>query len=530
MTQRPDTTSRDEHLILPRLLRYRSQHTPERMFLREVEGAQLTYGQVFELATRWATGLHRAGVRPEDRVLTMIPTSVDAALAWFGCAMLGAINVPVNTAYVGKLLAHAVNVTTPTVAIVEGELLERFADLALDAAPTFVVRGSASGRDLAGTDDWAKLVVDESVLTGVDGSTWGDLSTLLFTSGTTGPSKAVMLPWRQLYESGMTVWQGGESSADDVFYLPWPLNHISGVGPLYAMCVAGGSLVLREKWSTGSFMDDVFTFGCTHTTLMASMVRYVDELAVPMDRGPFPLKRVFLAPITERSVALTRRLGVEYSTVFNQTEISAPIASVGYEPVPLGSCGRVRSGGVSVRVVDQQGDDVPVGARGELLVRTEDPTAMSAGYWGMPEATRKAWTDGWFHTGDLLSQDEDGWFYYLGRLKEVIRVRGENVSATELEETVEEHPEVVEAAAVGVPNADLEEDIVLCVRLRSHGTTESDDVIEQIRTYCAEQLPKFMLPAHVLAVTDFPRTPTGKIRKDELLRCVGSHAGIGQTG
>jgi carnitine-CoA ligase len=239
---------------------------------------------------------------------------------------------------------------------------------------------------------------------------------------------------------------------------------------------------------------------------------------------------VFLAPITERSVALTRRLGVEYSTVFNQTEISAPIASVGYEPVPLGSCGRVRSGGVSVRVVDQQGDDVPVGARGELLVRTEDPTAMSAGYWGMPEATRKAWTDGWFHTGDLLSQDEDGWFYYLGRLKEVIRVRGENVSATELEETVEEHPEVVEAAAVGVPNADLEEDIVLCVRLRSHGTTESDDVIEQIRTYCAEQLPKFMLPAHVLAVTDFPRTPTGKIRKDELLRCVGSHAGIGQTG
>lgn len=517
MTGPYDATSQDEHLILPRLLRERSRTAPDRVFLQEVGGARLTYAETFDLAARWATGLHRAGVRRGDRVFTMVPTSVDAALVWLGSALLGAINVPVNTAYVGKLLAHAVNLTSPVLAIVDETLLDRFVDLNLDAPLAKVVRGGTGAVNLPNTQEWNDQVIDESVLTGLDGSSWNDTATLLFTSGTTGPSKAVILPWRQLYESGMTVWQGAHASPDDVFYLPWPLNHISGVGPLYAMCVAGGSLVLRDKWSTGSFMDDVHTFGCTHTTLMASMVRYVDELELPADRGPFPLKRVFLAPITERSVALTHRLGVEYSTVFNQTEISAPIASVGYAPVPLGSCGRKRPG-VSVRIVDQAGDDVRPGVRGELLVRTDDPAAMSAGYWGMPEATAKAWEGGWFHTGDLLSQDSDGWFYYLGRLKEVIRVRGENVSATELEEIVEEHASIVEAAAIGVPNADLEEDIVLCVRLRS--PDGASHAVDDVKQYCAERLPKFMVPASVVVVDDFPRTPTGKIRKDELLRTI----------
>lgn len=495
-----------EGLMLPSLLASRAVTSPHKVFVREVGGESLTYRELFDRSRALAENLHLLGVRPGDRVTTLLPNSVDSVVVLCAAALAGAIHVPLNNAYMGTLLQHALNVSEPRVMFVDVSLSDRVDnEVTLPEGCRVIWR---KGFPDANTPDLAQLSKPGTIPDGpasLHQSDWSEICTLLFTSGTTGASKAVAIPWLHLYLSSVRIWQAQELDDRLVLYSPWPVNHISGTGGIYMSMIVGGSIVLRDKWSTSGFVEDVTEHGCTATTLMAEAVGYLRHMP---GLSNLPLTHVFVAPVTDYVESLMEEIGAKFATNYNSTEICSPIGTLGWRPVPPGSCGYLREG-VQARIVDENGNDVPDGMPGEALFRTDDAAAMNLGYWGMEEATARAWKGGWFHTGDLMRREADGLYYFLGRLKDRLRSRGENVSPDELEAILLRHPDVKQCAAVGRPNEIGEDDIVLYI--------VSDTLSEQeVLNYAEGNVPRFMRPREVRLAESLPETPTGKVRRAEL--------------
>jgi crotonobetaine/carnitine-CoA ligase len=222
------------------------------------------------------------------------------------------------------------------------------------------------------------------------------------------------------------------------------------------------------------------------------------------------VRKAFMVPLTDDAAAFKARFGPDIYTIFNMTEISTPIIS---EPNPVrrGTCGKPRPG-VEVRLVDAQDCEVPTGQIGEMIVRADRPYAMNSGYNRMPEATARAWRNGWFHTGDAFRKDEAGYYYFVDRVKDAIRRRGENISSFEVEVEVCAHPDVREAAAVAVPSA-MSEDEVMVIVAPVFGHVIDPEALCQ---FLSERMPYFMVPRYVRVMDALPKTPSAKVQKAEL--------------
>jgi crotonobetaine/carnitine-CoA ligase len=497
-----------EEQILPLLLEKRAREIGQNVFVTEVGGESLTYSETYERASRLATVLGSNGLRPGDRVATLLPNSVDAVVVLCAAALAGAVHAPLNNAYVGSLLQHSLEITDPVFLVIDDSLFERLDNIDLPDGCQLIRRGANDSQVRSTKLRLGDLVTGPATeplkSEGVHG--WADIGALLFTSGTTGASKAVAMPWLQLFASCSRIWQAQELGVDFVMYSPWPINHVSGTGAVYMTMVAGARIVVRDKWSTSSFLADVREYGCTVTTLMGETVGYVSRM---QGLETTPLTHLYLSPITPLAVETAQKMGVQYTTNYNSTELCSPIGSQGYKPVPLGSCGLARPG-VEIMLVDEANREVPLGTPGQALIRTADPATLNAGYWSMPEATTEAWRDGWFQTGDALRQDANGYFYFHGRMKDRLRSRGENVSADEMEAVVKDHPAIDGCAAVGRLNAVGEDEIVLFVMTSSRLSTR------EVEEYCRDELPKFMWPREIRIVQDLPTTSTGKVMREQL--------------
>ncbi len=217
-----------------------------------------------------------------------------------------------------------------------------------------------------------------------------------------------------------------------------------------------------------------------------------------------------MVPLAGDVKAFSQRFGVDVYTIFNMTEVSSPIVS-GPNPAVRGTCGKVRPG-VEVRLVDAHDCEVGLGEVGEMLVRTDRPWAMNSGYYKNPRATAQAWRNGWFHTGDAFRQDADGYFYFVDRMKDAIRRRGENISSFEVEADVVQHPAVREVAAIGVPSDLGEEDVMVVVAPVDGAQIDPAELIEFLRPRMAH----FMVPRYLRVVNELPKTPTAKVQKHRL--------------
>jgi crotonobetaine/carnitine-CoA ligase len=242
--------------------------------------------------------------------------------------------------------------------------------------------------------------------------------------------------------------------------------------------------------------------------VMASML-----LAAPArpDDADNPLERVMLGPLMPEIEDFTTRFGLQVTTGYGMTEIGAPLASGGYDIGDWRSCGRARSG-YELRVVDDQDEEVPDGVVGELVVRSDEPWMLNSGYWRMPEATAAAWRNGWFHTGDGFRRDTDGRYYFVDRMKDAIRRRGENISSFEVERLVLEHPSVADVAAVPVPSPLGEDDVMVHV-VAAPG---SELTAESLHADLSRTMPTFMVPRYIELTDALPRTQTFRVRKVEL--------------
>lgn len=504
----PDRLDADERLALPTLLRRRAvdDEHGDRVFLQHVDGTALTYRRLEDLVLRWKRELREAGVVAGDRVLSLLPPSFDAVAVWMAAARLGAVEVPANPALRGEFLAHVVADADPRCTITHARFaaqLEEVARAGTSPAPVIVVGTGGVSSTLA-----HRRAVLDAPDEGADVEPGpGDLATIVYTSGTSGRSKGVLVTWAQEYATARWLCPV-EGRRGDVWYGPWAMHHVSGKVGLYSSALLDGALVIRDGFSTSAFWDDVRRFGVTSVMLVASTVAFLTQRPPgPDDRG-HTLRNVVAAPMPADPDAFAARFGVRLATLFNMTEVSCPIVT-GWGPFPAGSCGTVRPG-VEARLVDERGAEVPVGEVGELVVRTSVPHETMAGYWRAPEATVQAWRDLWFHTGDAMRRDAAGHHYFLDRITDTIRRGGENISSAELEAAVTAHPLVRECAAVGVPTPWSDRDVKLFV------VPEAGLDVVELAADLDARLPRYMRPSFISVVDDLPRTHTHRVKKAEL--------------
>ncbi|WP_280415014.1 AMP-binding protein [Nocardia carnea] len=519
MSEQPERTSgssdfpsRDQ-AVLRYLLDHRAAEDPDKVFAVFDQGPVWTRKEVLARVRSAAASLQRLGVDQGDHVVCWLPNGPEALIFFFAVNYLGGVFVPINTAYRGGVLSHVLSNSDAALMIADSGLVHRLADLEeYGRLRTVITVGAALPDPTAGL---TMIRVDDMPDAGDNPAEperpiepW-DTQAIMYTSGTTGPSKGVLCSYMQAYSS-FNSHAMPFITADDRFLINMPFFHVGGSTLTYTMLINGGSVAVVERFSGERFWTQIRETDSTIVFLLGVMAGFVAQRdPTPAEVGN-PLTKVFMSPLIDDVDAFTQRFGVDIYTIYNMTELSAPLLSE-VNPQQPGTCGRPRPG-VHVRLVDEVDREVPVGAVGEIVVRTDQPWALNHGYYKMPEATAAAWRNGWFHTGDSARRDSAGNFYFVDRLKDSIRRRGENISSLEVERELLAHPDIREAAVVAVPS-EIAEDEVLAVVAPVPGRSLDP---AQLIAFLQPRMAYYMVPRYFRIVHELPKTDTAKIQKAQL--------------
>ncbi len=534
------------HWNSPQVLRHRAATHADRTYLDVPStGETYTYAETLELSERVARNLLAAGAAPGDRLLIMLPNCSAYILAWLGSSFARMAEVPINTAYRGSFLEHQARTTAPSVALIAPTFAERFVESA-EAVRTverfYLAGGTADERDTAAAmlaaagfaaSDWAELLSDGPDTGAVElpPVRHSDLGSVFFTSGTTGLSKGVMMPHAHMHLFADQCVSLNRLTDADVYMSAGPLFHgNSHFLAAHPALIAGARYVLQERFSASAWTRQIRDSGATVTNFVGVMMDFVWQQPPQPDDADNDLRCIFAAPTASGILdAFKQRFGTEaFVEVFGLTETCMPILSPYGEDRPPGAAGLANTDWFDVRLVDPETDEeVPAGELGELVVRARHPWTQSVGYYNMPEATQEAWRNLWWHTGDGMRRDAEGWFYFVDRLKDAIRRRGENISSYEVEQALLGHPGIAEVAVVAVP-ADQEagEDEVLAVIVAEQGA-EID--APDVWAFAERRLPYFAVPRYLRFMAELPKTPSEKVRKVEL-RAAGVATGTHDRG
>lgn len=483
---------------------------PDQVYAIFEDGGSWTYAQLRKLVVAKASGLQKLGIKKGAHVAVWLPDGRDALISFFAVNYLGAVFVPFNTAYRGSILEHVLANSDATLLIAHGGLLDRLEGIDTAGIKQIIIVGKTPANMSFETFEFNEITGAENDLDELERpiEPW-DNQAIIYTSGTTGPSKGVLSSYLHLYtNAGPDSWHF--VTGDDRFLVNMPIFHIGGLGIPFVMLARGGSIALLENFSTDTFWDFVRRTECTAIFLLGVMATFLMKQPAAENDKDNPVRLAFMVPLTEAAGPFHERFDIDVFTIFNMTEISSPIVSEA-NPVKLGTCGKAREG-VDVRLVDGNDCEVSVGDVGEMIVRTDRPWAMNSGYYKNADATAQAWRNGWFHTGDAFRRDDDGFFYFVDRVKDAIRRRGENISSFEVESQVMLHPSVREAAVIGVPS-EYSEDEVMAIIALVEGTTID---MTELSSFMANKLPYFMVPRYVRLLDALPKTPTNKVQKAQL--------------
>jgi carnitine-CoA ligase len=462
-----------------------------------------------------ANGLRNCGVRQGDHVLAWLPNGADALRTFLAINYLGATFVPINTAYRGRLLEHAIRLSDATLMVAHATLVPLLADIDTSQLARLVVMNGEPAGALGSLEILKGAVLEtgnfEQPPLERPIAPW-DIQCILYTSGTTGASKAVLCPYAQVHATCINTYPFMSEVDRCSVYLP--IFHIGGFSAVGWALIQGGSIAVFERYDTATFWRDVRRTRSTFSIIMGAVATFLLKNPPDDDEKNTTLRYALMAPITTEARMLAQRSGFHCYTTFNMTETSTPVRTP-LDPSTSNNCGRPRPG-VDARVVDDFDCEVPVGTIGELIIRTDTPWTMNAGYYKDPEATNKAWRNGWFHTGDAFRIDELGDFYYVDRIKDSIRRRGENIASAEVEFEINAHPCVKESAAIAV-KSEFSEDEVMAVVVPVEGQiVDPADLI----TFLIPRMAHYMVPRYIRVINEFPRTPTSRVQK-HILRTEG---------
>jgi crotonobetaine/carnitine-CoA ligase len=491
----------------------------------DFDGVTLSAREMDRASNRAAHALAGLGVGAGDRVATLLPNSAEQVVSFYAALKLGAIQVPINTAYKGSFLLHVLADSGARVVITGADDAARVADVCtpdamageLPELQAAVVVGEAPAR--AGglpASDWASLLAAAPDTAPPDpGLGPSSLACFIYTAGTTGPSKGCMLPHHYIVALAEQITRAWQRRADDIVLTPLPLFHFNAISVcVVGTLITGGSAAIVRRFSVSRFWDEVKRTDATMLSMLGSLAILVANATDGPALGEHRLRLCAAAPMPPDTDRIWReRFGcATYSAGFGLTEASLLSFTPAGEPNKPGAAGRLNDTEFEVRLVDDDDQPVPVGETGEIVCRPRGPNLMFAGYWRRPEATVEVFRNLWFHTGDLARLDEDDFLYFVDRKKDYLRRRGENISSFEMERTFLAHAAIKDVAVHAVPSEQGEDDVkVTAVLQEGAAITE-----EELCRWSVDQVPYFAVPRYIEFRADLPRNPVGRVLKYEL--------------
>ena len=475
-----------------------------------------SYEQAHDQTSRMAAALARLGVQPGDRVTVGLPNIPETILSYTAIAKAGAAYVAANVALSAREIIYLLNDSEAVAVIATDSFMEKimpFADELLYVKALIQVGGQAPNGNVV---PFAQLLEEPDHLEGLERPS--DLMMLSYTSGTTGTPKGAMISFERLLNNTSRFTDAMQITDADISVNTLPYNHIfAPFVEWLPMLGSGGSFVLRERFLPRGVLQDIDRHRATCTIGAPPMfITMLDELK--RDRGHYSMESLRFTLVAAASIPLEIQKEFERMTgslmvqAGGQTEVG-PMAviepldrSKGYHP---GTCGTILWDDIQVKVVNEDGDEVPLGEVGEMVVKSPD---IMLGYWKLPEVTAQTIVNGWLHTGDLVRKDEDGYYYFVDRIKHMIITAGENVYPAEIETVIQMIPEVKEVAVLGMPDPVRGESVEAFILLHDEMQTSDAQILE----YCRKNLAPYKVPRKVHFVSEFPKTVTNKIRKVEL--------------
>jgi crotonobetaine/carnitine-CoA ligase len=497
--------------VLPVVLEEQAETRGDQTFVTMTTGERLTYRELRDQAAQVAGMLAANGAGAGDRVALMLPNGLDFLRAWAGIGRLAATAVLLNNELTGSFLAHPLADSAPKMLIIDASFLPRLEGLeaSLASVETIFVVGGEGERDFA---EWRSADELQAPL-----PTASDLACIMYTSGTTGAPKGVLMPHAHCFLFGLGVIDNCAVDDGDHYYICLPLSHANGLlMQLGAVLIAGAQATVRERFSASAWLDDVRASGATVTHSLGAISAFVIAQPASGHDRDHKLRLMLSAPNHPDHEQVWRtRFGIaEVVGGYGMTEVNIPIYGRIGEQRP-GTCGKAYDRFFDVEIRDPH-DDFPVAAGevGEIMVRPRVAQGFMAGYINIPHKTVEAWRNLWFHTGDAGRMDADGYVTFVDRIKDCIRRRGENISATDIEAVLAELPGVAEVAAYAVPS-DIPggEDEIMCAIVRSaDAPVEAARIVEHARA----RMPRFAQPRYIDFVASLPKTSTEKVRKADL--------------
>lgn len=494
---------------------------------------QLSYKELDQAVNRLSNGLISIGIRQGDRVAVMLNHHIDHIITFFSLAKIGAVLVPVNVHLSGAPLSYLLKHSEPHFVIAETDFLDRLIEawlapednVSTTNATTFTLLIRRDSVDQNSTDNSTRLFAESDIQVESFENCRNfnddrpppsrpksdDVLAICYTSGTTGAPKGAFITDKMYRASAVSSLILSGIQDDDVLLFWEPIYHLFGIEVLVLITMKRVTLGMVDRFSASKFWDQTREFGATHIHYVGG----VPQLLMKQKPSPDDLSNTVRVawgggcPITLWR-AFEERFGLEMRDSFGMTETaSLNIVNIEGEPGALGKPLPY----FDARIVDESGGDVKQGETGQLLIRCLEPGLITPGYYKNQEATAAAYRDGWFCTGDLVRQDGRGIYFFVGRQKDSIRRRGENISAWEVERIIGTHTDVEESAVIAVPNEFGDEEIKAFIK--PHSTSFNP---EHFINWCQGKMARYQIPRFIEIVEGFPKTPTQRIMKHKLSR------------
>ncbi|HEV7250074.1 MAG TPA: AMP-binding protein [Shinella sp.] len=507
-----------EDRVLPKILLKQAERFGSRPFL-DLGGRSASFEEMLDLSSRLANGLRKLGVGRGDRVAMLLPSCLELVVTWFAAAHLGAIEVPNNPGLKGDFLCHNLNNCGAEVLVIDADVLPELA-IVQDRLPdvrTLVLVGADPEMARAAGVKIDRIVRFEDCLASpatLDFAPvhYSDPMAILYTSGTTGPAKGALMSHHHCYSWAAAMAANLGYTTNDSYFSALPLFHTDAqMFGVYLPLIYGTKATLADSFSASRFWGQVRESGATATNLLGAMAVILMRAPLSDSDSDNPVRVCQCIPMVPDQQAFERRFGMRLVTGYGQTETSFVTLDTVEDTRP-GSCGKPHPDW-EVAVVDDKDRPLPPGAIGEIVSRPKKSWSMFSGYYRAEAKTVQTLRNLWYHSGDAGVMDEDGWLYFKHRLNEAIRRRGENISAYEVETLAEQHPDIVESAAFGIPSEFTEEDIMVVALRRAGSTLAPADLLDHFR----QKAPRHMVPRYI-EITDapLPRTPTEKVARSVL--------------
>jgi crotonobetaine/carnitine-CoA ligase len=494
--------------VLRTLLERNALEAPDEPYMMFEDGSSWSKLACLRQAYGAANELRAAGVTQGSVVAVALPNGADFFRAWWGTCILGAAITPVNPAYRGSLISHMMGLAKPVAFVTAADFRPRLEEVGAHLTTTLL-----DPSELVSANHQAP-VLERAI------EAWDSIS-LAMTSGTTGPSKLVRISYAHCLSAGIATFDTWGRSAADIYLCDVPCFHVGGLYLIHSSLFDRNKVAVRSRPDLANYWEVARDTRATFSQIYSSMVTYLDAQPPRGAERSHNLRMALALPLPADPEAFKGKFGIEHLLIaWGSTEVAGPIVCQPGYVLPRGSTGQAMPG-FHVKIVDENDIELPHGAVGEAIVRHDLPWLISTEYVGNPAATAQAWRNGWFHTGDLMRRDGLGNFFFVDRLKDCVRRRGQNISSYEVEIVVQSFPGIAEAAVVPErSSADLEDEVKAWIVTDSGVGMDYRALLE----YCSERLPHYMVPRYFELIGELPKTPSAKVQK-HLLRERGSGRG-----